>query len=604
MHALLRAGLQHRPIAAATTWSPTVGLLGLVVMCAGTMVQKWTMVLADRRIEWADSMPASAVAAGSSKKFRWRCLQCTAASGLDHVWKATPANVLHIGSGCPYHTKFSARLCGAPACAICGPRSVAGSAARLTALGIEWADSEPAGMVTKGSGALKWWRCLRCHDAGANHRWQATPNNVLGVAATRCPFHCEPAKVLCGDLSCGVCKAKSVASHAASLAAREIEWASPERPELVLAGSSVAHLWKCLPCTKKCGFDRTWSALPSSVLGGPKSGCPHCNGTKTQELLSVHLSSFCASSGLRLVREATFPWCKRTNVLRFDFCVYRVDGSPVGIIELDGIQHFRDVGYFNATATLSLRNDTAKTMDALTQGIPVLRIYQPDVWQGRDGTWDLWKRDVRTFIDAHNRDSPPAPSQAYSAKDVRVYNDHESSLRSALAAAAAAGGAPPGSPATSAPVPALPPAPLARALAAGGAALLGSPATSAPVPALPPAPLARALAAGGGALLGSPATSAPVPALPPASLARALAAGGAPPGSPATSAPIPALPPAPLARALAAGGAALPGAAGVGNKRRVPEHGHRSHGAHEESPPAKAPRRSTAGTLLAHFRPG
>ena len=71
--------------------------------------------------------------------------------------------------------------------------------------------------------------------------------------------------------------------------------------------------------------------------------------------------------------QQTFEWCKNKNLLPFDFCIeeFKI------IIELDGLQHFKQVSNWQSPETIQ-STDKYKMRLANKHGYSVIRIFQPD----------------------------------------------------------------------------------------------------------------------------------------------------------------------------------------------------------------------------------
>jgi very-short-patch-repair endonuclease len=85
------------------------------------------------------------------------------------------------------------------------------------------------------------------------------------------------------------------------------------------------------------------------------------------------------------------------------------------IIEIDGDQHFTQVSNW-MTSEKNLENDIQKMEVALNNGMSILRIYQPDIWNDKID-WKVCILDTLLNI----RILPPV---IYISSDPKIYNNH------------------------------------------------------------------------------------------------------------------------------------------------------------------------------------
>lgn len=127
------------------------------------------------------------------------------------------------------------------------------------------------------------------------------------------------------------------------------------------------------------------------INGRSASACMNCAGRlgisyKQTESMGVHvIKKFLDYKGIRYQQEVVFENCKYKNKLRFDFAIFLVEqdfpDKPTGLIEFDGLQHFRPVHFFDfqeykyesALQNLRLR-DEIKNNFCQQFCIPLLRI--------------------------------------------------------------------------------------------------------------------------------------------------------------------------------------------------------------------------------------
>jgi hypothetical protein len=136
--------------------------------------------LAEKRpdlvLEWAEpGLSPMAVAAGSSRKVRWRCLTC------GHEWRAAVIDRTGQRSGCP----LCARAKAAENTRLAKLRKSGSVAARFPSLVAEWHPTRNTPLlpedISPGSHVPVWWRC------GHGHEWRTSPNQrIRRVRITGC----------------------------------------------------------------------------------------------------------------------------------------------------------------------------------------------------------------------------------------------------------------------------------------------------------------------------------------------------------------------------------------------------------------------------------
>lgn len=86
----------------------------------------------------------------------------------------------------------------------------------------------------------------------------------------------------------------------------------------------------------KCG--REYRTEKANMKRG--YGCRACSRCGTSYGVQ-QIENYLRDHNIEFEREATFPTCKRKNVLPFDFAIYNNDGSIKFLIEFQGEQHYR-----------------------------------------------------------------------------------------------------------------------------------------------------------------------------------------------------------------------------------------------------------------------
>lgn len=204
--------------------------------------------------------------------------------------------------------------------------------------------------VSSGSDKKVWW-LMPYYDEKTGKtfkfEWQATINNR--VKESGCPY-------LCG--------------HKVYRGFNDLETLYPElskqwdyrlngklKPYQVTAGSEKKVWWHCEK-------GHTWkSAIDKRVKG---QGCPYCSGSKTELLIYDYLRN------RKILVEKEFQF-ENSPIRFYKFDLYLFQYRLM--IEVDGIQHFQDVGYFrNIPFETRVLSDNRKNEYCLSQSIPMLRI--------------------------------------------------------------------------------------------------------------------------------------------------------------------------------------------------------------------------------------
>ncbi|MGQ1798094.1 zinc-ribbon domain-containing protein [Kocuria oceani] len=200
------------------------------------------------RYDPANELPPDQVAAGSNKKFLWRC-----DAGPDHRWEAMATSIWKAATG------------GCPFCA--GKRASVTN--RLDVLypqvAAEWDVQRNGGPpeVVAGSEKKAWWVCR-----AAVHHWQANIRNrtVLGAGCPEC------AKGAISAARSRPAKGRSLPEVAPAVAAQWHPTKNEDlRPEDVAALSNKRRWWLC-----EQGHE--WQVPPSGRVSQGGNGCPFCYG--------------------------------------------------------------------------------------------------------------------------------------------------------------------------------------------------------------------------------------------------------------------------------------------------------------------------------------
>lgn len=149
-----------------------------------------------------------------------------------------------------------------------------------------------------------------------------------------------------------------------------------------------------------------WGVTPAMYTCRLNAGCDietALTCERRSSYLEAAVSEYLTLHNVEFRREYTFSECKFKNTNRhakFDFYI-----SDIGVIEVDGKQHFKAVNWFGGLTDFkkTQKRDTLKTNFCETHGIPLLRIRYD---QMQDGTYaDLiadFIENPAAYITSHN----------------------------------------------------------------------------------------------------------------------------------------------------------------------------------------------------------
>lgn len=276
------------------------------------------------------------IVSGYQKKVWWLCKN-------GHSYESTVGNRIK-GSNCPYcSTPIKKILVGFNDLETIRPD-----------LAREWNYTRNKKLpkdFTVGSDENVWWICT------LGHEWNDTISNRN--KGRNCPY-CSNHRVLTGfnDL-------ETIRPDLAK------EWnyqRNKKSPREFTIGNDTKVWWKCKE-------KHEWQAQINSRTRINGSNCPYCNGSKTERLTYKILKDLT----ILFVAEKKFEQDVRVKYYPYDVWV-----SKYGLlIECDGIQHFKEVKYFEQNKPFDerIKTDNIKNQYAFEKRIPLLRIpytYNPD----------------------------------------------------------------------------------------------------------------------------------------------------------------------------------------------------------------------------------
>ena len=282
-------------------------------------------------------------------------------------------NNIYNNKWCPYCA--NKKLCDNEDCKSCHEKSFASHEKSKY-----WSDKNgniKPRQVFKSSNTKYWLSCECGHD------FESALSEITGQHNTWCPYCSNPPKKLCDNEDCKSCHEKSFASHKKSK-----YWNNKNvdendiiiNPRQLFKFSGIKYWFIC-----ECGHE-----FESNLnnISGLNHWCPICVN-KTEKKLYEQLSKFYPN----LNPQFRIDWCKNPNTncyLPFDFVLK----EQKIIIELDGIQHFKQVMNWK-TPEEQFENDKYKEKCANDNGYSVIRILQTDVLYD---TYD-WLNELKDSIE-------------------------------------------------------------------------------------------------------------------------------------------------------------------------------------------------------------
>lgn len=213
-------------------------------------------------------------------------------------------------------------------------------------------------------------------DCECGHSFEAALHHLSGSNPQWCPYCSDPSKKLC-TYECDKCYHKSFSSHDKC---KYLTKNNKFLPRNVFKSSR--HIAEF-----KCEYNHIFSTPLSKISAG--NWCPMCKHKTEAKLLDFLLTN---NYKVTLPRPK-FDWCKGYGKhYEFD---YVIEDRKI-IIELDGVQHFKDVLYWNSEVECILQRDMYKTKCAIEHGYSIIRIEQSNVWN------DLidWRKELINTLDA------------------------------------------------------------------------------------------------------------------------------------------------------------------------------------------------------------
>lgn len=134
--------------------------------------------------------------------------------------------------------------------------------------------------------------------------------------------------------------------------------------EYTVLGEYVTSGRKLLMKHSLCGHE--YLVTPNKFMIGRR--CPRCKESLGEKKIARFFEDKYAYK-----REYTLPECRNIYPLPFDFAIFGQDGTLLGLVEYDGVQHFR-ASFGQESYEVTTRNDRIKNEYCERNLIPLLRI--------------------------------------------------------------------------------------------------------------------------------------------------------------------------------------------------------------------------------------
>jgi hypothetical protein len=299
------------------------------------------------------------------QKFWFNCGEC------NHSFNITLSSII-FGSWCPYCSIPTKKICIDNDCNHCFNRSFASH--EKAKYWSELNNISPR-EIFKSSNNKYWFNCDKC-----NHRFQAELSNVC--YNKWCPYCSEYGRLLCEKEDCIFCFNKSFASHEKVKYFSNINNISPRN---LLKCSSTKYIFNCNICSNE--FNASLDCISRGTW------CPLCKKKSEHKLFEWLKNKFNT-----VIHQPKYEWCRnvKTNAyLPFDFEI----NSNI-IIELDGLQHFKQVSTWKSPE-IQRERDIYKMKCANTNNKNIIRLLQEDVWLDKND----WENKLLNAIYNINNDT-------------------------------------------------------------------------------------------------------------------------------------------------------------------------------------------------------
>lgn len=241
--------------------------------------------------------------------------------------------------------------------------------------------------------------CIKCHKD-----FTQTPENHL--AGSGC-FRCAEMK-----LKQRMEDKKRKAAEAFVSKAKNIHGDTYRYHMVIYNGTNVKVDIVC----NTCGED--FPQTPHNHLRG--QGCPHCPN-KTERIVCDKLHEELRPYGLKATLTGRI---NTKGVGQMDITIHTDDDKIIGLVEIDGGQHFKDVEKWRSKVMDVQKRDLEKHRRAIEKGYWVVRIEQEWVWDShRRGKMD-WIERLRETILKLTSNKKLSIDEMFLSNKANKYHEH------------------------------------------------------------------------------------------------------------------------------------------------------------------------------------
>jgi hypothetical protein len=301
---------------------------------------------------------------GSSNAYYFNCDKC------NHKLLLRIDNIVYLNNWCKYCSNQS--LCEDKNCIECFNKSFASHEKS-----IYWSNRNKITPRQVFKNTIKKY-LLNCEDC--NHELNMSLNNVSkGAWCKYCNIN-----VLCDNNKCNICFNKSFASHE-----KITYWSNKNviNPRNITKHSDKKYIFLCNIC------NNDFNISPRHI--SENKWCKFCKKKSEKKLLKILKQDY-----NDLICQYYTDWCKNniTNrKLPYDFLL----PTQKIIIELDGIQHFKQVSNWKSPEEQFIR-DIYKIKCANDNGFSVIRIFQEDVFNDKYDWYNELKKNIIYLSNINN----------------------------------------------------------------------------------------------------------------------------------------------------------------------------------------------------------
>ena len=199
-----------------------------------------------------------------------------------------------------------------------------------------------------GTNTKSWFMCVEC-----GYLWSTALNNVTNGNKSGCP-----------KCSRGMITTKEEAQA-------KVDEVHGEGKIIVTEYGGTVNTQTLFMC---CKCKQLWSTTLSHVTSH-KTGCPYCKQWKHMKKVGKLIEKL-LPKGFTLKSEHTFNELRHRGLLKIDFAILDSENNVVGLIEVNGIQHYKYVPHFHRNGVSDyldqVERDNKKAVFAVENNLPLL----------------------------------------------------------------------------------------------------------------------------------------------------------------------------------------------------------------------------------------